>query len=91
MRLEFAPSDVIAQYETIARDFLSRIFNLDYEKCLISDQSSLWDFYASESDEPLFQKIRNVYGIDVADIKDGNLVKVFARLASHKAHATKVE
>ena len=47
----------------------------------------LWDFYSDEADEPLFQKIRETYDVDVSNLKDGNLVKVFARIASHKARS----
>ena len=43
-RIEFAESDVIDQYEDIARDFLLAVFNVEYDDVLITDESCLSDF-----------------------------------------------
>jgi hypothetical protein len=43
-RITFTPTDNIDDYEIIARDFLKKIFNLDYDECFISDESALSDF-----------------------------------------------
>ena len=42
--ITFAPRDLIDDYEDIARDFLKRICNLDYDECFISDESGVSDF-----------------------------------------------
>ncbi len=40
----FGSSDNIDDYEYIARDFLKKIFDLNYDECFISDESALSDF-----------------------------------------------
>ncbi len=80
--LQFAPTDHIDQYEPIARDYLRRILNKDYDHCFISDESSLLDFF---SDEDYVEKTRQIYGVDISDIADGNLVQIFKRLRQSQA------
>ena len=43
-KITYAGSDEIEDYEDIAREFLMTIFNVDYDECFISDESSLSDF-----------------------------------------------
>ena len=43
-RIVYAPSDDVEDYEDIARDFLQKIFKINYDECFISDESSLADF-----------------------------------------------
>jgi hypothetical protein len=43
-KFEFAESDVIEQYEDIARKFLQAVFDVDYDDVMISDESCLSDF-----------------------------------------------
>jgi hypothetical protein len=83
--LQFAASDVIDRYAAIARDFLKQIFDVDYDRCFISDRSSMWDFYWAGDDDALFQRIQNIYNVDVSRIPDGNLVRICAMIAVQKA------
>lgn len=80
IEVRFASSTEIEQYEHIAVDFFKKILNLDYYECLITDESSLWDFHSEETNDHLHEKIAFVYEVDVADIKSGNLVEIFARI-----------
>lgn len=43
-RIVYAPSDEVEDYDEIARDFLKRIFDINFDECFISDESSLADF-----------------------------------------------
>jgi len=70
------------QFEDIARDLLSRVFGVDFDTCFISDDSSLWDFHGDEPNQHYFERIREDYGVDVSDIRDGNLARIFERLAA---------
>jgi hypothetical protein len=78
--IEFAPSTKIDCFDHIAINFFKEILDLDYYNCFISDGSSLWDFEDSDSIEPFYEKIKIIYGIDVSDIDDGNLVEIFKRI-----------
>ncbi|MEW6206876.1 MAG: hypothetical protein AB1631_00810 [Acidobacteriota bacterium] len=80
--IEFASSVEISSYEDVALDFFDKILDMNYRECWISDESSLWDFHAEESNEHLNQKILMIYGVDVSDIESGNLVKIFERIST---------
>lgn len=67
-------------YEDIAKDFLPRICDMPWEDCWISDFSTLWDFFWLTDREAVFDHIESEYGIDVRDIEDGNLLRIFDRL-----------
>jgi hypothetical protein len=85
--LKFAASSEVGRYEQIATEFFSRILDMDYQRVFISDESSLEDFALSdERSAELRGKIAAVYGIDISDIADGNLVRIFARIRERTDH-----
>jgi hypothetical protein len=43
-KIVYASSDDVEDYEEIAREFLQKIFKINYDECFISDESSLADF-----------------------------------------------
>lgn len=43
-KITYAGSNEIEDYEDIALEFLMTIFDVDYDECFISDESSLSDF-----------------------------------------------
>ena len=53
---------------------------MDYADCWISDESSLWDFHGEESNDHLNKKVWETYRVDISDIEDGKLVKIFQRI-----------
>ncbi|MCA1600220.1 MAG: hypothetical protein LC776_00770 [Acidobacteria bacterium] len=78
--IEFAPSDRVSLHWEIAEDFFKRILEMNYQECWISDQSSLWDFHREESNDHLHEKVWEAYRVDISDIGDGNLVRIFERI-----------
>ncbi|MGA9586626.1 MAG: hypothetical protein WBQ95_14935 [Terracidiphilus sp.] len=48
----------------------------------ISDESSLWDFHIDETNERMWAKILEVYGVDVSDIESARLSEIFNRIAA---------
>ena len=82
--IEFASADLVSKYEHLAGDFFDKILDLNYDECIISDESSLWDFHSEESNATYYKKIESKYGIDVSDIEDGNLVSIFQRINENK-------
>ncbi len=87
--LEFAPTTMIDRYAPVARDFFDRILGMDFDACFISDESSLWDFPHDEDERQVLDRIRAAYGVDVSDIQNGNLARIFAQLqaAGHRGRA----
>ena len=74
----------VAKYESIALDFFEKILDMNLNDCLITDESSLWDFHSESSNDSFHDKILNVYGVDVSGIEKGNLAKIFQRIAKVK-------
>jgi len=83
--IEFAASERISRHSELAKDFVKRV--LDIEWAWISDESSLWDFHDDESNDSLIDKIREIYGVDVSDISDGNLADIFDRILQPRTSA----
>ena len=84
-RIKFAPTDELEMFRSLADEFMEEIFSMEPGACLITDESSLWDFRGVENLElsDIHDKIREVYGVDVSDIVSGNLVEIFARIHKH--------
>jgi hypothetical protein len=80
-QIELASTLEVDKFESIASDFFPRILDMDRNDCLITDESSLWDFHTELSNEPFCSKILEAYGIDVSDVEKGNLAKIFHRIA----------
>lgn len=79
--IEFATSDRIASLWHIAERFLPDVLDIDPSDVFLSDESTLWDFaFGQESVAPLVARTREVFGVDISDIEDGNLVQIFTRL-----------
>ena len=81
LRFELASTVEVDKFESIASEFFARIFDMDRDDCLITDESSLWDFHSEETNEPFYSRILQAYGIDVSDVETGNLAKIFQRIA----------
>jgi hypothetical protein len=61
--IEFASQEKISANEALSEDFIHRVFGLEW--ACISDESSLWDFHTEQTNDLLYAKIREVYGVDV--------------------------
>ena len=81
LKIELASTIKIDKYESLAPDFFEKILDMNRNDCLITDESTLWDFHGEESNAPFYSKILEEYGVDVSDIERGNLAKIFQRLA----------
>ena len=84
-KIEVAPQILAEQYQEIADHFIPTILGI--KRFIITDESCLDDFNFEIVDgkvkrerEKTFQKIREVYKVDVSDIEGQNLMKIFERL-----------
>ena len=58
---------------------MKRIVGLDHGECLITDESSIFDFiYFTEAE--LSRRILDAYNLDISEIKTGNLLEIFRRI-----------
>lgn len=70
-----SPTDVIDEYDDIAREFLKSVFDIDFDECLISNESMLSDFSGcclpEEYDFPAGltrqERFNHLYGIGDAE------------------------
>lgn len=76
MKIECAPTSGIDMFQSIAEDFMKRILDLDYDECLITDESSIFDFVDC-SEAEISKRILGTYDLDVSEIKTGNLLEIF--------------
>lgn len=90
-RIEFAPTEELDMFRTLADEFMEEIFCMESGSYLITDESSLRDFQGVEDLElpDIHGKIQEVYGVDVSDIVSGNLVEIFVRIHKHTYGGTK--
>jgi len=65
MKFEPASTTEVDKFESIASDFFEKILDMDRNDCLITDESSLWDFHAERSNEPFYSRILEMHGIDM--------------------------
>lgn len=94
-QFEQAPTDGIEKYRDIADDFMRRIFEMEPEEYLITDESWLSDFWTCFDDGPdlndrdsarsaaipqLLAKVQSLYG-DVVQKDTDYLITIFRRIA----------
>ena len=80
--IEFAAHDEIDRHRELADDFIHRVLELEW--AFISDESSLWDFHPDGSNGTYYERIREIYGVDVMDIESGNLAEILQRIATQR-------
>lgn len=79
--LRFASDSIVRAHDTLARDFFMRILGVEKDKFYISDSSSLEDCIWPDGDlRPTFDKIRQVYGVDVSDVPNATIAQILVKL-----------
>ena len=74
----FAPTQRVDKYPDIAERFLREVIGFaSGGPAFISDRSSLSDFSTGDRAHEYTERIRQVFGVDVADIESGNLADIF--------------
>jgi hypothetical protein len=81
--IEFASQEKVSADESLSEDFIQRVLGLNW--AWISDESSLWDFHTEQTNDHLVAKIREVYGVDISDIKSARLWEILERIKHLKA------
>lgn len=82
MPLEFASTEGIERYDAIAEKFIDEVLGFEPDApVFISDESSLLDFTATDEELIDFaSRTKDVFGVDISDITDGTLLKIFERI-----------
>jgi len=89
--LKFASTENIDKYEKTAVDFFKEVLNMDYYKGFYSDGSILAYFEPYDNDEAakkikeaIIKRTLLLYGVDITDIYDEPLWKIFERIETKK-------
>ena len=79
MKITHAPTTGVESMKHVSTKFMKDIFDLKQGDYFITDEAKLIDFtdFGSGDITPIINKINNKYGIDVSDVKNGNLLKIF--------------
>ena len=87
LKFECAPQEKIRFLEPLAREFLASVLEVDFDDCLITDESCLHDFITEETPRDYKKRARERFDIELP--KHALLVDVLAaitlRLASPPA------
>jgi hypothetical protein len=85
-KVVWAQTEGVYAMSHVAVIFMKLIFKLDPAGYMITDESRLRDFtdFGSGDVTPIVRKIKRVYGIDVSDVPDGNLLEIFRRIDLNK-------
>ena len=88
-KIEFASTSGIELFQAIAEEFMLRIFKFEAGEYLITDESSLSDFTGVDDMESadILERITEVYGIDVSDLRSGRLLEIFVRIHERETQA----
>lgn len=80
--IELASTKNIVSYISTKNRFLVEVIEYGLDTPIfISDESSLFDFDGLvDEDVDLVERVEEVFGIDISDIPDGNLGKIFERI-----------
>ena len=81
--IEFASQEKVSANGALSDNFIQRVLGLEW--AWISDESSLWDFHTEQTNDRLYEKIRELYGVDVSDIESAKLSAIFERIEKSQA------
>jgi hypothetical protein len=83
---QFASQERVSAHPELTEDFVHRVLELKW--AWISDESSLWDFHQDETNDPLIARIKELYNVDVSDIKSARLSEILERIATKTQDGT---
>ena len=87
-RPKFAPNDQVESLRPFVDEFWSEILGTSYSTSFVSNGSVLssWEHYLSGGREELIQKIKDKYGVDIADYYDEPIPIVLTRIKETSAN-----
>ena len=69
--IKFASTDELDRNSELLQPFISDVLQLPW--AWISDESSLWDFHTEIDNASYYERIENIYGVDVSDIEGARI------------------
>ena len=84
LRIELASTEEIDAHADEAREFFARLFDFDFDDCLVSDESLICDFAPAVPVEDLHARILEAYRVDVSDLGHATIVNVLREIARRR-------
>jgi hypothetical protein len=88
--IKYASTEKINKYRDIAAEFFQKVLNLDYNQGFYSDDATLWPFEGPDEQrakvvkEGIIMRTKAIFGVDISDIYDQPLYKIFERIRNAK-------
>lgn len=83
--IRFGEIQFLSRHEDLARELFPPILGYDYDDCLITEQSSVWDFPVEFRAEELARKVLLVFDTDISDLaEEGNIAAILDRIAAKR-------
>ena len=79
-----APSDRIEANDEVVPDFVQKVLGYEPGDCLLTDESSLWDFHDEEDNAEYQRKTLFLYGISISDIDPPYISAIAERLRNSR-------
>jgi hypothetical protein len=80
---QFASQVRVDAHPELKQEFIRRVLELPW--AFISDESSLLDFTAAPDSTILLERVKQIYGVDVSDIANGNIADILERIAARNS------
>jgi hypothetical protein len=80
LKVELADSTLVEANKQLIDDILERVIGFSATDCLVTDESTLWDFQEGDDNREYFRKISLIYGVDVSDIEPPTLAEIAERI-----------
>jgi hypothetical protein len=85
-KLSYASQDEVENFQPELRDLMDRIFGLDLHDCIITDESSLFDFEPEIPVADSLKKILETYGLTETEVRDLRLVAICGVIRGWATH-----
>lgn len=81
-KIEWASTEGVDSLRHVAIILMKLIFKLDPDGYLVTDETRLHDFtdFGSGDVTPILRRIKRIYGMDVSDVTNGNLLEILRRI-----------
>lgn len=81
--LQYADTSIIDNLEDIAKNFVEKVLDVNYNECFISNESYL-ETFGCHDDETL-EKINSLYNLGLTDLGDGNISRLLLLIKDKKS------
>jgi hypothetical protein len=87
LNIEVADSRLVEGHKQLVDDILERVMGFPATDCLVTDESTLWDFHEDDDNREYFRKISLIYGVDVSGIEPPTFAAIAEKIRRDRSGA----